>query len=139
MPIGLKYVARLMVVDWTPSGSTTVTSIGAFGRNLTINEDMDTADLTTYGNTNRQYDATIKDASIDMEILLEDGYVIEDLLFSGANGTVDIYPHGKTAGKKKITMLAFVGSRPRSYAYDDAATMSTTFMPRGNMTESLVP
>ncbi len=138
MPLGQKYVASTLVAEWTPLGSTTPTVISAFGRDLGLDEDMEEADTTTYGEPNRTYAATIREFGANMEVLLEDGYVIEDLLFSGAKGTLDIYPNGKTAGKKKISGPFFVGSRPRQYPYSDVAMMTVSWRPRGGVVETLV-
>lgn len=135
---GDKYVATDLEATWQAEGSTTVTPIALFGRNTEVNEEMDSADATGYGNGNRIYRPTIKDASITMEIMLDDDYEIEDLLFAGARGTIRIYPLGNLMGEKEIELLAFISARPRQYPFDDVAIMNVTFMPLDELTESLV-
>lgn len=138
MAVGSKYVASDMVLEWTPDGSTTVTSFGGYGRGFSIDESMDSADATGYGNDNRQYQPTIGDFQPSCEIMLEDGYVIEALFTKGAKGTLDAYPNGKVSTKKKISCPVFVSNRSRSYPYDDIAVMTVDFMPTGDSSETTV-
>jgi len=135
---GEPYVATELEATWQPEGSTVVTPIALFGRNTTVNEEIDSADATGYGATNKVYRPTIKDASVEMEIMLGDDYEIEDLLFAGARGTIRIYPLGNVMGEKKIELPAFVQARPREYPYTDIAMMNVTFMPLNELVESLV-
>lgn len=135
---GDKYVATDLEATWQADGSTVVTSIAVFGRNTEVNEEIDSADATGYGNANRIYRPTIADASITMEIMLDDDYEIEDLLFAGARGTVRVYPLGNVMGEKEIELPSFVSARPRQYPFDDIAIMNVTFMPLDAMVESLV-
>ena len=128
-----------MVINWTPSGSTTVTALSANARGVAVNESIDSADATGYGNSNRQHVPTISDLEIPLEYLLDDTtYTAEDLLTIGARGTIDIYPNGNSTGKKKISVPVFVSSRDRDFPFDDVAVASHTLMPTGNKTESTV-
>lgn len=135
---GDKYVATDLEATWTADGTTVVVPIALFGRNTEVNEEMDSADATGYGNGNRIYRPTIKDASVTMEIMLDDDYEIEDLLFAGARGTLNIYPLGNVMGEKKITLSSFISARPRQYPFDDIAIMNVTFMPLDELAETLV-
>ena len=138
MPVGDKYVASDMVLEWTPEGSTTVTAFGAFARGFEIDESMDAADGTGYGNENRQYAPTIGDFQPSAEVFLETGYVIEALFTKGARGTLDAYPNGKATDMKRISCPVFVSNRSRTYPYDDMAMMNVEWMPTGDVTEDLV-
>jgi hypothetical protein len=124
-----------MVLEWTPSGSTTATAFQASARDFSIERSMDAADATGYTNTNRQYVKTIGDFNPSLTIFLDDTtYTTEDLFTSGAAGTLDAYPWGKTAGKRKISAPVFVSSLTNNYPYDDVATVDIEFMPTGNAT-----
>lgn len=139
MPAGNKYSAGpTMVLNWTPSGSTTVTAFSAVGRNAKINESMASAKATGYGNTTEQYVPTIADVSVDVDLLLDDAAFYEALFISGSEGTLDIMPAGNTTGKPKISIPSFVSKRDRSYPYDDVAVASLSFMPTSDKTETTV-
>ncbi len=124
-----------MVLEWTAGGSTAVVAFQASARGFSIDQSMDAADATGYTNTNRQYVKTIGDFQPSLELFLDDTtYTTEDLFASGAAGTLDAYPWGKTAGKRKISAPVFVSSAGREYPYDDVALLSLEFMPTGNAT-----
>ena len=139
MPVGSKYVATDPVFTWTAEGSTTVIDLAPYGRDFNLDESMDSADATGYGNNNRQYQPTIGDAGANATILLEDGYVIEDALTKGARGTLIWGPNGSTATNKKITIPVFVSNRSRHWPYDDVATMDAEWQPTGDLTEGVYP
>lgn len=132
-------VGVTMVLEWTPSGSTTITAFQALARNLELSQTMDTADATGYTNTNRQYVGTIQDAELSFELFLDDTtYTTEDLFQNGNKGTIDIYPYGKTTGKRKISFPGLVNDASESYPYDDVAMKNVALVPTGNVTRSVV-
>ena len=123
-----------MVMTWQPSGSTTVTTISGQARNLDIDGSMDAADATGYGNANRQYVATIEDATASFELFLDDTTLtVEDLFQSGNEGTLIASPAGVATGTPKITFVGFVSTASRHYPFDDVATMDVELMPTADV------
>ncbi len=139
MPVGVKFAALAPVFTFTPTGSTVVTDLAPWTKDLSISQSLDKAESTGYGNTNKQYVATIADAHFDWTTFIEDGNVIEDLLIPGAGGSLIFGPRGSTVGKRKYTLVGFVDQFDPSYPYSDVATAATGFAPTGNLTRGVYP
>lgn len=139
MPVGNKFASIAPVFTFQLAGSTTVTDLSAYAKDLKIPQTMKSADATGYGNTNTQYVATIKDLSMEWTTFLETGNVIEDLLVPGAAGTVTFGPNGSTAGMRKYTLVGFISDFSPDYSFSNVAMAPTKFMPTANITRATYP
>jgi hypothetical protein len=129
-----KGVARNMVLEWTPAGSTTVTTFSGQARNLEHGSTVDDADGTGYGDDNRQHFPTIKDEELTFDLFLDDTtYDVQNMFLAEEEGTLAYYPWGKAVGKEKITFPGYVNDASRSYPYDDMAMASISLLPTGNV------
>jgi hypothetical protein len=129
-----------MVISWTPSGSTVVTTIGAQGRDLSLNASVDDADASGYGDANHVYVVTLADAELSFELLLDDTTLtVEDLFIPGARGTLIFSPAGVTAGKRKVTFPGFVSQANDDFPYTDVAIRAITMKPTGTIVRGVNP
>lgn len=139
MPVGSKFATIAPIFTFTPTGSTVVTDLAPWTKDLNMPQSMDSADATGYTNTNKQYVATITDLSMDWVTFLETGNVIEDLLIPGAAGTVIFGPKGSTAGLRKYTLVGFISQFDAHFPYSDVAAADTSFLPTGTLTRGVYP
>lgn len=127
---GEKYVATDTEVYWIPDGSTTEVNIGIYGRNAEWGNDVDQIDASSYGDGETDNIAGRLTRTFSMEMLLDDDYEIEDVLFPKAKGTILHYPHGRVAGKRERTAVCEVLSAPLQEPDNDVAMMPAEFSVR---------
>jgi hypothetical protein len=130
----------LMVIEWTPTGGTTFSTIGAQGRDLSLNASVDDADASGYGDANHVYVVTLADAELSFEVVLDDtSLTVEDLFIPGARGTLVYYPAGKVPLKRRVTFPGFVSQANDDYPYTDVAVRAVTMKPTGTILRATVP
>jgi len=114
-------------------GNPTATDISQYVSSVSISRSADTAEVTTLGDTSKEYIAGLKDATISVEGYLDAAVntTLSGLL--GQDGTMFEYlPQGGTT--PKISGACICTSYEPSTAVDGAGTFSAEFQVTGDVT-----
>jgi predicted secreted protein len=116
-------------------GSTAVAEI----RSYTLNENGDTLEDTSMGDTARTYKPSLKsfDGSLDV-FWVESDVGGQDALTVEAEITFSVYPEGSTTGDVYYTGSAIVTSRSITASYDGMVEMSIGIQGNGALTSATV-
>ena len=116
-------------------GSTAVAEI----RSYTLNENGDTLEDTSMGDTARTYKPSLKsfDGSLDV-FWVESDVGGQDALTVEAEITFSVYPEGSTTGDVYYTGSAIVTSRSLTASYDGMVEMSIGIQGNGALTSATV-
>ena len=116
-------------------GSTAVAEI----RSYTLNENGDTLEDTSMGDTARTYKPSLKsfDGSLDV-FWVESDTGGQDALTVQAEITFSVYPEGSTTGDVYYTGSAIVTSRSITASYDGMVEMSIGIQGNGALTSATV-
>ena len=116
-------------------GSTAVAEI----RSYTLNENGDTLEDTSMGDTARTYKPSLKsfDGSLDV-FWVESDVGGQDALTVQAEITFSVYPEGSTTGDVYYTGSAIVTSRSITASYDGMVEMSIGIQGNGALTSATV-
>jgi hypothetical protein len=111
------------------------TSLGASIRSFDVSEEMEKADSTAGADSYRNYVNTVKNISVDVEIVMQShstgGSAILAALAPGSEGTLVWGQEGTATGKPKKGFLASVGNVSQAWPYDDVGILSVTFSMSG--------
>jgi len=106
------------------------TALEADYRSLSTSEEIDTAESTAGDDAHKEYLPTIRDTTIDVELLDVTGATGETLwtaLAPGTSDTLDFGPAGDATGATKYSGTAFVVNREREFPYDDVVQIKISF------------
>ena len=105
---------------------------------FTVNESIDTVDVTAADEASRYYIPTISDASMSMDAFF-DGTTetVWDAVVPGTAGTLILGPSGTATGSLKYTWGRVIATgRDRTFPFDGAVTLSVAFQASGTCIES---
>jgi hypothetical protein len=92
-------------------------------------------DATAGSDTNRSYLATIKDATVSINLVAQTGgTALEAALVEGAVGTLIIGPEGTASTKRKYTIPAISQGAKLNFPYDNIVEISCDFQASGAYT-----
>jgi len=116
-------------------GSTAVAEI----RSYTLNENADTLEDTSMGDTARTYKPSLKsfDGSLDV-FWVESDAGGQDALTVDSEITFSVYPEGSTTGDVYYTGSAIVTSRSITASYDGMVEMSIGIQGNGALSSATV-
>ena len=104
---------------------------------FTVNESIDTVDVTAANEVSRYYIPTIRDASMTLEAFF-DGTTetVWDAVVPGTAGTLILGPSGTAATSLKYTWERVIATgRDVRYPFDEAVTLTVNFQASGACTE----
>jgi len=116
-------------------GSTAVAEI----RSYTLNENADTLEDTSMGDSSRSYKPSLKsfDGSLDV-FWVESDAGGQDALTVDSEITFSVYPEGSTTGDVYYTGSAIVTSRSITASYDGMVEMSIGIQGNGALSSATV-
>ncbi len=121
----------------TDSGGTE-RNISAFCTSVTFSQEGETAEVTTFGDSSKDYLAGLKDATISIEGKYDavvDGYLAGILGFASLR-TFKYGPEGNTGGEVQYTGSCILTSYEADSPLDDAAGFSAEFQVSGPITRT---
>lgn len=112
-----RFTGRDVVVEFTPSGGSLMV-VSADFTNFSMDRKVDTVDATASNEVSRRFLPTLK--SLDWSMSVFGGDETTFSLFKvGAEGRLDVYPKGKTAGKPKRAFNCIVTGVQETYPFDN--------------------
>lgn len=129
------YTGKDLYMTWVHSGGTAVLSSDF--RTVSHNPTVSLANVTAGGDTDATYIARIKDATIDIGLLMQSGgTVLKAALCEGTGGTLIISPEGTASGKAYESFPAISLGAKMSYPYAEAVEVSCSFQKNGARAEA---
>jgi len=127
----------------TFSGSDGVILVGtdqvAEVRSYSIDEQMDTLEDTSMGDTSRTYKTSLKSFSGSADFFFDDTDTSgQGALTVGTSATLNIQMEGNTSGDHKLSGTVLVTGRTITASFDGLVEASITFQGTGALTESTV-
>ena len=108
-------------------------------RSFSIEEQADTIDDTTMGDTARTFKSSLTSFSGSVDVLWDETDSSgQGALTIGAEVTLNLYPEGDAAGDTYLTGSAIVTGRSISSSYDGLVEMSITVQGNGALTSTTV-
>lgn len=108
-------------------------------RSFSIEEQADTLEDTTMGDTARTYKSSLTSFSGSVDVLWDETDSSgQGALTIGAEVTLNLYPEGDAAGDTYLTGSAIVTGRSISSSYDGLVEMSITVQGNGALTSTTV-
>lgn len=112
-----RFTGRDVVVEFTPLAGALIVVSGDF-TNFTMDRKVDTVDATASNEVNRRFLQTLR--SLDWSMSVYGGDETTFAIFKvGAEGRLDVYPKGKSAGKPKRAFNVIVTSVQETYPFDN--------------------
>lgn len=103
-------------------------------RSLSVDREVDLADVTAGSDADKSYIATLKDGTAEIEIMDQAALAatgIEAAMPEGTKGTLIYAPQGTTTGKIKRGFPAYVKSISVEYPYSDVVAYRISFQKNG--------
>jgi len=117
----------------------TATDITAYVTSVTMPREIDTAETSCMGDTDKSFLAGLKGANISIEGKFDPTVDAHLDGIAGDDGIIfEYYPQGNSAGKVKYTGSCILTSYEVSESVDDAGSFSAEFQISGAVTRSLV-
>jgi predicted secreted protein len=108
-------------------------------RSFSIEEQADTLEDTSMGNTARTYKSSLTSFSGSVDVLWDETDSSgQGALTIGAEVTLNLYPEGDASGDTYLTGSAIVTGRSISSSYDGLVEMSITVQGNGALTTTTV-
>lgn len=108
-------------------------------RSFSIEEQADTLEDTSMGNTARTYKSSLTSFSGSVDVLWDENDSSgQGALTIGAEVTLNLYPEGDASGDTYLTGSAIVTGRSISSSYDGLVEMSITVQGNGALTTTTV-
>ena len=108
-------------------------------RSFSIEEQADTLDDTTMGDTARTFKSSLTSFSGSVDVLWDETDSSgQGALTIGASVTLNLYPEGDATGDTYLTGSAIVTGRSISSSYDGLVEMSITVQGNGALTSTTV-
>ena len=108
-------------------------------RSFSIEEQADTLDDTTMGDTARTFKSSLTSFSGSVDVLWDETDTSgQGALTIGASVTLNLYPEGDATGDTYLTGSAIVTGRSISSSYDGLVEMSITVQGNGALTSTTV-
>lgn len=124
------------VVKIAASGGS-VTAVGEV-RSYSIDETADTIEDTAMGDTVKTYLSSLKDATLTVDALWDDGDAQQLILDTGVDIDWEIYPTGTGGGETYYSGGGVVTAKTISASYDGLVEASFSVQVSGAITESSV-
>ena len=134
MSIANRYVGKDLFAQFIcPAGTITLTGDQ---RTLSVDREVDLADITAGSEADKSYIATLKDGTAEIEVMDQAGVAadsFETAMPEGTSGTLIYAPKGTVAGKPKRGFPAIVKSISVEYPYSDAVAYRISFQKHGSL------
>lgn len=120
------------------NGAGALTDISAFLASLSFSPSAETAEVTTFGDSNKEFIAGLKDATISVEGKWDPtpDVLFNDILGAAATKTFEYGPEGSAAGKVKYTGECICTAYSPTSPLDDAAGFSAELQVTGAITRT---
>jgi len=132
MSIANRYVGKDLYAQFICAAGT-ITLTGD-QRSLSVDREVDLADITAGSEVDKSYIATLKDGTAEIEVMDQAGIGgtnFEAALPEGTSGTLVYAPQGTTVGKPKRGFPAIVKSISVEYPYSDTVAYRISFQKNG--------
>jgi hypothetical protein len=132
MSIANRYTGKDLYAEFICAAGTIV--LTGDQRSLSVDREVDLADITAGNESDKSYLATIKDGTAEMEILDQASAVgtgLEAAMPEGTSGTLIYAPKGTTGGYPKRGWAAYVKSLSVEYPYSDVVAYRLSFQKTG--------
>ena len=120
----------------THGALTTNTDFSAYMRSISFQTDQETVDATTFGDLNKDFELSFKNATLEAEYKYDTTRWgnITDIYSNSETVTFEYSPDGTTTGKPKVTGSAFITNFSSPVAIGELLVFSVTFQVTGAVT-----
>jgi len=132
MSIANRYTGKDLYAEFICAAGTI--SLVGDQRSLSVDREVDLADITAGAEVDKSYLTTLKDGTAEVEVLDQAAVAaagIEAGMPEGTSGTLIYAPKGTTGGLPKRGFAAFVKSMSVEYPYSDVVAYRISFQKTG--------
>jgi len=129
----VKYSGADLHLRWIHDGGTT--DFADTYLNVTWNEEQQASDSTAGADEYMNSVKTLKDVSVDIELIEKKygsgGSALQAAFRPGTSGTIIVSPEGTASGNPRLGGEFFVGTAPRTFAFNEAVKRTINLVHEG--------